>query len=79
VVARAYLDQLLRDGSVGKDDAASLAAVLDKAEARLDAGKKDAGVAAELRAQAGHLAAAAPGTRQAKLAGVMAAIAAKLS
>jgi hypothetical protein len=79
VVARAYLDQLLRDGSVGKDDAESLAAVLDQAEARLDAGKKDAGVAAELRTQAGHLAGAAAGTRQAKLARVMGAIAAKLS
>ena len=38
-----------------------------------------AGVAAELRTQAGHLAGAAAGTRQAKLARVMGAIAAKLS
>jgi uncharacterized protein (DUF305 family) len=79
VVARAYLDQLLRDGKVGNDDAASLAAVLDKAQARLDAGKKDAGVAAELRNQADHLAGAAAGTRQAMLARVIGAIAAKLS
>jgi hypothetical protein len=79
VVARAYLDQLLRDGSVGKDDAASLAAALDKAEVLFDAGKKDAGVAAELRTQAGHLAGAAAGTRQVMLARVIDAIAAKLS
>ena len=59
--------------------AASLAAVLDKAQARLDAGKKDAGVAAELRTRAGHLAGAAAGTRQGMLARVIDAIAAKLS
>jgi hypothetical protein len=79
VVARAYLDQLLRDGSVGKEKAASLAAVLDKAEVLFGAGKKDASVAAELRSQAGQFAGAAAGTRQVKLAKVMGAIAAKLS
>ena len=79
VVARAYIDQLLRDGSVGKDAVASLSAMLDKAQARLDAGQKDAGVAAELRTQVGHLAGAAAGTRQAMLARVIGAIAAKLS
>jgi hypothetical protein len=79
VVARAYLDQLLRDGRIGKDGAASLAAVLDKAQAQLDAGKKDAGVAAELRTRAGQLAGATAGTRQAKLARVIDAIAAKLT
>jgi hypothetical protein len=78
VVARAYLDQLLRDGSIGKDVAASLAAVLDKAQAQLDAGTKDPGLAAELRTQAGHLAGAAAGSRQAMLARVIDAIAAKL-
>jgi hypothetical protein len=79
VVARAYLDQLLRDGSVGKDAAASLAVALDKAEVLFDAGKKDAGVAAELRTQAGHIAKAVAGTRQAMLARVIEAIAVKLS
>ena len=64
---------------MGKDAAASLAAVLDKAQARLDAGTKDAGVAAELRTQAGRLAGAAAGTRQANLARVIDGIAAKLS
>jgi hypothetical protein len=79
VVARAYLDQLLRDGSVGKDAAASLAAALDKAQVLFDAGKKDAGVAAELRSRAGHLAGAGAGSRQVKLARVIEGIAAKLS
>jgi hypothetical protein len=79
VVARAYLDQLLRDGSVGKDAAASLAVALDKAEVLFDAGKKDAGVAAELRTQAGHIAKAVAGNRQAMLARVIEAIAVKLS
>jgi hypothetical protein len=43
------------------------------------AGKKDASVAAELRSQAGQFAEAAAGTRQARLARVIDAIAAKLS
>ena len=43
-----------------------------------DGGKKDAGVAAELRNQAGHLAGAAAGSRQVMLARVIGAIAAKL-
>jgi hypothetical protein len=53
--------------------------MLDKAQARLDAGQKDAAVAAELRTHAGHLAGAAAGTRKAMLAKAMEAIAAKLS
>jgi hypothetical protein len=78
VVARAYLDQLLREGGVGKEAAASLAAALDKAEVLLDAGRKDARVAALLRTEAGHLAGAAADSRQVKLARVIEAIAAKL-
>jgi hypothetical protein len=78
VVARAYVDQLKRDGSLTADNVATLSAVLDKAQARLDAGQKDTGVAAELRTQAGRLAGAAAGTRKARLAKVMEAIAAKL-
>jgi hypothetical protein len=54
-------------------------ATLDTAQARLDTGRKDAGVAAELRKQAGQLAGAAAGTRKAMLAKVMEAIATKLS
>jgi len=78
VVARAYIDQLQRDGSFTAANVATLSAVLDKAQARLDAGKKDAGVAAALRTQAGQLAGAAAGTRKAMLAKVMEALAARL-
>ena len=79
VVARAYIDQLQRDGGFTAANVATLSAMLDKAQARLDAGQKDAGVAAELRTHVGHLAGAAAGTRKAMLAKVMEAIAAKLS
>ena len=79
VVARAYIDQLQRDGVFTAANVATLSAMLDKAQARLDAGRKDAGVAAELRTHAGHLAGAAAGTRKAMLAKAMEAIAAKLS
>ena len=68
VVARAYIDQLQRDGGFTAANVATLSAMLDKAQARLDAGQKDAGVAAELRTHAGHLAGAAAGTRKAMLA-----------
>ena len=79
MVARAYIDQLQRDGSFTEKNVATLAALLDRAQARLDAGQKDAGVAAELRTHVGHLAGAAAGTRKAMLANAMEAIAARLS
>ena len=79
MVARAYIDQLQRDGSFTAANVATLSAMLDKAQARLDAGAKDAAVATELRTHVGHLAGAAAGTRKAMLAKVMEAIAAKLS
>ena len=79
VVARAYIDQLLREGAFTAANVATLSSMLDKAQARLDASQKDAGVAAELRTQAGRLAGAAAGTRKAMLAKVMEAIAARLS
>jgi hypothetical protein len=78
VVARAYIDQLQRDGGFTAANVATLSAMLDKAQARLDAGQKDAGVAAELRKQAGQLAGAQVGTGKAMLAKVMEAIAVKL-
>jgi hypothetical protein len=53
--------------------------MLDKAQARLDAGQKDAGLATALRTHAGHLAGAAAGSRKAMLAKTMDAIAARLS
>jgi len=78
-VARAYLDQLQRDGGLTADIAKKLAVSLDAAQVKLDAKRKDAGVAAELRKQAGQLAGAPTGTRKAMLAKVMEAIAAKLT
>jgi hypothetical protein len=78
VVARAYLDQLQRDGGFTADNVKRLSATLDTAQARIDTGRKDAGVAAELRKQAGLLAGAPAGTRKAMLAKVMEAVAAKL-
>jgi hypothetical protein len=70
---------LQREGAFTVGNVATLSAMLDKAQVRLDAGRKDAGVAAELRTHVGHLAGAAAGTRKAMLAKVMEAIAAKLS
>ena len=78
-MARAYVDQLQRDGSFTADSVATLSAMLDKAQARLDAGRKDPSLAGELRTQVGHLGAVAPGTRKAMLASVVEAIAAQLS
>ena len=79
VTARAYVDQLQRDGSFTAAQVATLGAMLDKAQARLDAKQKDAKVAAELRTHVGHLKGAEAGTRKASLAKVMEAIAARLS
>lgn len=79
VVARAYIDQLQREGRFTASQVATLTAMLDKVQAQLNAGRKDAKVAAELRTHVGHLAGAAPGSRGAMLAKVMEALAAKLS
>jgi len=78
VVARAYMDQLQREGGLGAAEMTALSALLDKAQAQLDAGKKDAALAARLRAQAKPFAGSAAGTRKARLAGVLEGIAAKL-
>jgi len=79
VVARAYIDQLLREGGFTAANVATLSAMLDKAQASLDAGRKDAAVAASLRTHVGHLKGASAGTRKAMLAKVMEALALKLS
>jgi uncharacterized protein (DUF305 family) len=79
VVARALIDQLQRDGSVTADGVATLLATLDTAQARLDVGRKDAGVAAELRTHINQLAGVPADTRKEMLAKVMEAIAATLS
>jgi uncharacterized protein (DUF305 family) len=79
VVARAFVDQLQREGRFTAQQVATLSAMLDKAQAQLDAGGKDAKVAAELRTHVGHLKGAAPGSRAAMLARVMEALAVRLS
>jgi uncharacterized protein (DUF305 family) len=79
VVARAYIDQLQREGAFTAAQVATLSAMLDKAQTKLDASQKDTKVAAELRKHVGHLAGASAGTRKARLAKVMEAIATKLS
>ena len=78
-VARAYIDQLQREGRFTAAQVATLSAMLNTAQARLDAGQKDAKVAAELRTHVGHLKGAAAGSRRAMLAKVMEALATKLS
>jgi hypothetical protein len=52
VVARAYLDQLARDNALSASFAAELAVVIDVAEAGLESGNGDAGLASELESHA---------------------------
>jgi hypothetical protein len=78
VVARAYMDQLKREGALGAAEMATLSGLLDAAEALLDAGRTDATLAARLRSQAKPFAGSGAGTRKARLAGVLEGIAAKL-
>jgi hypothetical protein len=78
VVARAYMDQLARESGLAAAELASLAALLDRAQAQLDAGRKDEGLADSLRTQARSLGGGSPGTRKARLARVLDGIAAKL-
>ena len=79
VVARAYVDQLQREGGVTAANLATLSALLDKAQAKLEAKQKDAKVASDLRAQAVRLKGADAGARKASLAKVLEGIAAGLS
>ena len=55
VVARAYLDQLERSGSLSEGFINDLAGVLDRASARLEGGERDQELAAELKSQADAL------------------------
>ncbi|MFN4287358.1 MAG: DUF305 domain-containing protein [Brevundimonas sp.] len=55
VVARAYMDQLGRDNALSEASAAGLTATLERATALVDGGGRDAGVARDLRTQAGQL------------------------
>ena len=78
VVARAYVDQLQRDGGFTAAQVATLSTLLDKAQTKVDAKQKDAKIAADLRTHVGHLKGAPAGSRKAALAKVMEGIAAKL-
>ena len=79
MTARAYVDQLQREGLFTAAQVTTLSGLLDKAQTRLDTKQKDTKVAAELRTHVGHLKSATAGTRKATLAQVLEAIAAKLS
>lgn len=55
VVARAYLDQLTRDGGLSADAIGQIRTVLDAASPVVEAGGRDGGVAQQLRAAAGGI------------------------
>jgi hypothetical protein len=78
VVARAYMDQLARESALTAAELASLSALLDRAQAQIDAGRKDEGLATRLRSQARSLGGGSPNTRKARLAKVLDGIAARL-
>ena len=78
-VARAYIDQLERERGFTAEQVKTLSTLLDKAQASLDAGKKDKAVAASLRTHVGHLKGAPAGSRKDRLGKAMEAIAVKLS
>lgn len=71
VVARAYVDQLTRSGSLAS--AGAVSAALDKAAGRLADGVKDAALAAELRALAAPLPTLSGDAATQKRAGALAA------
>jgi uncharacterized protein (DUF305 family) len=82
VVARAYLDQLERSGSLPASTAAELTAALDRAAARLENGAPDERLAAGLESLAATLAGnegdSVTAKRRAGLAGTLSGIAARL-
>lgn len=55
VIARAYIDQLKRAGSLSESVAGDLASALGRAESLLSQGSKDSGLAAELKSLAGTI------------------------
>ena len=75
VVARAYVDQLVRANAIDAATRSSLEASLTQADARLAANAKDAALAGQLNAMAGRM---GGGEKQAALASVLKGIAAKL-
>ncbi len=83
VVARAYLDQLVRSQAMPQADASKIAAALDRAEKPLEAGVVEKGLAAELRSFVGLSAGEDVGDREAQrrltaLHAVLGGIAARL-
>jgi uncharacterized protein (DUF305 family) len=82
-VALAYVDQLLRDDAISADDAASLTALLDRADKPLAAGKTDADLADEIGRLARSIRAAEgsgrAASRSAALEETLVAIAERLS
>ena len=75
VVARAYIDQLVRANAIDAATRTSLVGALARADARLAANAKDGALAGELNALAGRI---GNGERQASLAATLKGIAAKL-
>ncbi|NTZ42916.1 DUF305 domain-containing protein [Altererythrobacter sp. SALINAS58] len=76
IVARAYLDQMERNGSLGGARLAALRGMLDRAENRLGSGASDGGLAADLISAASTL--PSTGSRNAALADTLRQIAATL-
>jgi uncharacterized protein (DUF305 family) len=66
VVARAYIDQLLRAEALADEQASALSRLLDSVEAMLEGGKRSADLAAELRRSADELGRAPAQDRQEK-------------
>jgi uncharacterized protein (DUF305 family) len=76
VVARAYVDQLLRAEALAADDAEAFTTALDDTEARLDAGRRDRRLATRLDDLAGRV--ASRGRAGAGLADTLTDLAARL-
>jgi hypothetical protein len=77
-VARAYADQLQREGGLEASEVAALSSLLGKAQASLDGGRKDGATAGSLDKEAARLSAAAASPRKAALARVLEGLAARL-
>ena len=77
-VARAYADQLQREGGLSANEVAALSALLGKAQKSLDGGRKDGATAGSLHREAGRLSAVSTSPRKTALAKVLEGLAARL-
>jgi uncharacterized protein (DUF305 family) len=77
-VARAYADQLQREGGLEASEVAALSSLLGKAQTSLDGGRKDGATAGSLDKEAARLSAAAASPRKVALAKVLEGLAARL-